>query len=180
MKLEVASAKKKEAHIVDNLLQLYLHDFSEFEPDEIGADGRFDYPYLQHYWDDPDRYPFLFRVDGHLAGFALLRFEADPLTGRHVMDMAEFFIMRRYRDKGVGEQAAVYLWDLFPGQWQVRVLKSNERALGFWRHIIARYTDDAFAEHRGEGALANAIEFTFRSRGNTDMPDEPGMDALDY
>jgi hypothetical protein len=58
--------------IVANLMQLYLHDMSEYADDEVAPDGRFTYRYFEHYWREPSRHPFLVRVDETPAGFALV------------------------------------------------------------------------------------------------------------
>ena len=105
-----------------NLLELYLHDFSEFVPSDIGEDGHFGYPYLAAYWQERERFPFLIRVETALAGFALVR-QGSLLSGApDVMDMAEFFVLRRWRRRGIGRTAAHALFQHFPGRWEVRVL----------------------------------------------------------
>lgn len=177
MEVEVRSAKQRESPILESLLQLYLHDFSEFEDIEIGTDGRYRYPYLAHYWEDPTRYPFLIRVEGHLAGFALLRLESDPMTGQQAMDVAEFFILRPYRRRGVGAQVAQRLWDLFPGQWHIRVLNSNKPGYAFWKETIGTYTNNRFSEAQGEGVTRNTV-FVFHSETDSEMPDVP-MDVIE-
>ena len=88
------------------LFELYSYDFSEVLDLDVGDDGRFAVPVLDRYWTEADRHPFLIRVDARLAGFALVH-ERSRLTDREgVRDMAEFFVMRRYRRRGVGAQAA--------------------------------------------------------------------------
>ena len=52
------------------------------------------------------------------------------------MDVAEFFVVRGARRRGVGQRAARALFELFPGTWEVRVLRANERALAFWRSAV--------------------------------------------
>lgn len=177
MEVDVRSAKQREAPILENLLQLYLHDFSEFEGIEIGEDGRYQYPYLGHYWEDPARYPFLIRVDGQLAGFALLRVESDPMSGQQAMDVAEFFVLRSYRRQGIGARAAQRLWDLFPGQWHIRVLNSNQVGYSFWKETIGKFTNARFSEGQGEGVGQTTV-FVFHSETDSEMPDVP-MDVIE-
>ena len=69
--IEVTPASPDEQPILANLIQLYAHDFSEFHPVELGADGRFVYKPLPLYWLEPGRHPFLVRIGGKLAGFCL-------------------------------------------------------------------------------------------------------------
>lgn len=144
--LHVQAAKKNEQAIIGNLLQYYLHDFSCFDHVPIEPDGSFSYPYLKHYWQDPDRFPYLFRRQDQLIGFGLLRLETGPVGSGHQMDMAEFFILRSFRRNGSGTFAARALWDLFPGSWQIRVLRANKAAYQFWKPLIASYTQNNFRE----------------------------------
>ena len=70
----VASADKL---ILSRMMQLYLHDFSEFanvgEPyGEIGDDAVFYYPHFDRNWSEKGREPLLIKVAGHIAGFALI------------------------------------------------------------------------------------------------------------
>lgn len=127
--VEVIEAGVAEKPVVRNLLELYLHDFSVFTGADVDADGRFGYDYLDAYWHDPERAPFLLRVGGRWAGFALVR------TGEP-HDMAEFFVMRKYRRAGVGFAAARALFARFPGAWQVRQMRANADATAFWRRAI--------------------------------------------
>jgi predicted acetyltransferase len=107
---ELALASADEQSVVANLLELYAHDFSEFFEIELRDDGRFGYAHLPLYWTEPDRHAFLVRVDGNLAGFALVH----QMDG--CWDLAEFFIARRYRRQGFGMAAAHDLWRRFPGR----------------------------------------------------------------
>ena len=60
--------------------------------------------------------------------------------------MAEFFVVRPLRGRGVGAAAARALFDRFGGRWEVRQTESNAPALAFWRAVIAAYTGGAFSE----------------------------------
>lgn len=128
------------------MLELYQYDFSEFDGSDLGPMGIYDYPYLDHYWVEPDRSPFLVRVDGNLAGFVLVaRF--NYLTGqKDAWVLAEFFIMRKYRHQGVGEYVARFIFDRYPGNWQVSQINENSTATFFWRKVISRYTNGHFQE----------------------------------
>ncbi len=71
--LEVTPALPVQAPVLANLLELYIHDFSEFRNLEIGEDGRFGYASLPLYWSETDRYPFLVRMEGKWAGLVLVK-----------------------------------------------------------------------------------------------------------
>jgi predicted acetyltransferase len=87
-------------------LELYAHDFSEFRNLDIGENGRFGYRFLPLYWSEPDRHPFLIRMDGKLVGLAFVKKWSEVSGNRAVWDMAEFFIVRGCRRRGIGTQVA--------------------------------------------------------------------------
>jgi len=179
MEVTVRSAKKSQAAVLDNLMQLYLHDFSEFSGEVINESGRYEYPYLDHYWEDPDRYPFLIYADKDIAGFALTRFEVDPLNGQGRMDMTEFFVLRPYRRQQIGTLAAERLWNLFPGQWQVMVWKANKPAYAFWKPLIEKYTEKKFDERDEGSRLGGEYRFMFHSNSEFDPPPDLEIDMVE-
>jgi predicted acetyltransferase len=156
--IDLTPATREQESVVANLLELYAHDFSEFHNLELGADGRFGYASLPLYWSEPDRYPFLVQVDGRLAGFALVKSESG------IWDLAEFFIARAYRRRGIGMAAAHQLWGRFPGIWQVRVLQSNRAALNFWQAAVTSFSGVATHPTRTEKDDNGWYVFTFEGQ----------------
>ena len=126
--------------VLARLMQLYAYDFSEIMALDVGEDGRFaGSRVLATCWSEPWRHPYFVRVGGQLAGFAILD-ERSRLTGDpEVADVAEFFVMRRYRRQGVGAKAAALAFARFPRRWEVRQTAANVAATAFWRRTIAAY-----------------------------------------
>jgi predicted acetyltransferase len=138
--IDVVEATIDDKDVVRRLLELYAHDFSEFDAADVDEQGRFGYRFLDDYWTVAAQHPFLIRVDGSIAGFALVRSGAPH-------DIAEFFVMRKYRRDGVGMEAARTLFTRFPGEWQVRQLAANAAAIAFWRGAIpVPFAEDSNAE----------------------------------
>jgi predicted acetyltransferase len=155
VQIEVIPATPEQMPVIDNLIQLYAHDFSEFQDIELDSNGRFEYTPLPLYWTDPNRHPFLVKVDGKPAGFVLVKQEGG------VWDMAEFFIVRGCRRHGVGTAVAHEVWKRFPGEWEVRVMQANQAALGFWERAISGFTGKTIAPMRLEkgGKLRHLFAF---------------------
>jgi predicted acetyltransferase len=144
--VQVAAAGPGEQARIAALFELYVYDLSEVLGIDVGGGGRFRTPSLDAYWTDPRCHAFLIRVDERLAGFALVQ-ERSRLTGDEaVCDVAEFFVMRRYRRHGIGERVAGWLFDRFRGPWEVRQKAENHAAIAFWRRAIGRYTGGRFEE----------------------------------
>jgi predicted acetyltransferase len=135
------------APMLGNLLELYVHDLSEVFPVELGPDGRFGYEKLPLYWAEPVvRHAFLIKQGRHVAGFALATRGSPASEDPEDLDVAEFFVLRRYRRSGIGRQAAMALWDSVPGHWVVRVSEANRVGLAFWSEVIRAYTSGDFVE----------------------------------
>jgi predicted acetyltransferase len=143
MSLEIQTAQIADKPMLRNLLQLCLHDYSEFNGEEVDEHGLFDYGYLDYYWTEPGRYAFLAHLDGKLAGFVLVR-QPDPQQANY--HVAEFFILRKFRGRGLGRRVAFWIFDHFPGEWMVSQETCNISAQAFWRKIIAEYTGGAFMD----------------------------------
>jgi predicted acetyltransferase len=141
-KIDLVPASPDQQPILANLLELYIHDFSEFVTIPLSPDGAFGYPDLPLYWTTPGHHPFLLKVDGNWAGFVLVKQDATP-SGQLTFDIAEFFVMRGYRRRGIGIEVAHQILHRFPGPWTVRVMQLNQAALPFWEHTITAFTGHA-------------------------------------
>ena len=140
MLIELIIATLDQKSIVANLLELYAYDFTQYCNFDLGDDGFYGYEHLDLYWIDPKRIPYLIKVDGKWAGLVLIQQGSHLNTDSTPWDIAEFFIMSRYRRQGLGTDVAHQLWNKYQGHWQVRVLEGNPRACLFWHKTIQSFT----------------------------------------
>lgn len=161
MDLLVEPAPLGQKPVLRRLMELYLYDFSEYDQADVNEHGSFEYDYLDAYWVEPHRHPFLVRVNGKLAGFALV--SEIEIDGQKVNSMAEFFVMRKYRRQKVGQAFACRLFDRFAGVWHVAQEEANQPSKIFWRQVIGEYTGGDYREVRLPGWHGPVQEF--RSRG---------------
>jgi predicted acetyltransferase len=146
--IAISAMTQADDELLGNLMELYVHDLSAiFLQVELGANGRFGYPHLSSYLSGSgSRFAFLVRCDGRVAGFVLAKRGSPVTDDPDVLDVAEFFVLRRFRGCGVGRAAARLLWDLMPGKWTIRASVRNPDAVAFWRRVAANYTGNAAAE----------------------------------
>ena len=155
--LTIAIAPASERAIFDNLLQLYVHDFSELfagtPRGDVGDDGRYlvDIP-VGDWWQKVDHVPLLFRWHGKLAGFALLNATTHSGTPAEC-NIAEFFVLRKYRRMGIGAAAAQALFSGHPGHWEAAVMRGNTGARRFWEAAICGHPAMAHID------IADSTEF---------------------
>ncbi len=151
----MVEAPAAQRPVLDRLLQLYLHDFSEFAPigsphGEVDAEGRFTYPRVERYWQEIGHVALLIRADDHLAGFALVnQWSALELPLDH--SVAEFFVLRKYRRARVGTRAALLVFRRYPGRWEVPVAWYNPPAQAFWRGVAGELAPVEVEEIAGDG-----------------------------
>jgi predicted acetyltransferase len=143
--IELLHAAPPHRSLLRQIYELYCHDFSPMTRADIGDDG---------YWTgddflDPwpgDLHIYLIKVDRRWAGFAWVASGGyvDPHANNFLMD--EFFVLRKYRGRGVGEWAAVWLFNHYSGTWEVGEIPENTEAQQFWRTVISRYTAGHYRE----------------------------------
>ena len=166
--VEITAATTNEAATLARLMQLYLHDFSEFAPldtlhGEMAANGRFDYPNLASYWSEAHREPLLLRVSARLAGFVLVNDWS--ASGRPVdFAIAEFFVGRKYRRNGIGTQAARQVIAARCGVWEVAVAAYNRPALAFWSKTLPSIHQGAREAIESNGSRWTGTIFRFEQR----------------
>jgi len=140
--MNIKKATIEEKVVLNHLMQYYFYDFSEFINIDVEKNGKFeDYPYLDLYWADNNRYPYLIEENGEYAGFVLVRRDEAGFYS-----IAEFFIMKMYRRLGLGKKAAHHIFDLHKGEWEVYQIQSNKPAQKFWKQVIGEYTNNLFEE----------------------------------
>lgn len=162
MKIEITPASLDDKPLLQRMMEFYQYDFSEYEDSDLDSHGTYGYPWLDHYWGEEGRYPFLILVDKKLAGFVLVnQFNYLPNSE---WSIAEFLVMRKYRRKGVGKAAAFFVFDTFRGVWEVHQIENNVPAQRFWRKIVSEYTGGKFVETFLEDASARGPIQQFENR----------------
>jgi ribosomal-protein-alanine N-acetyltransferase len=163
MKVTVHKAKASDLPIVKNLVQYYIYDMSEYMGWATKPDGRHDgCDGIENYWSDADKHAFILRAGREPAGFVLL------LEGGHgpLVDYSftDFFVLRKFRHRGVGERIARQFFNRFPGRWQVDHLKHNKPGAIFWRKVISRFTRGKFKPKSTKCGNGPVTVFLFESR----------------
>jgi predicted acetyltransferase len=155
--VSVAPARAIDRPLIAGLAQFYVYDFSEIVPaseagwaiTEAGTFGEI--PHFDKYWTDEGRHVLLIRWQGEPAGFALLNTHSH-LGGTVERNMGEFFIARRYRTRGIAQEAVAQVLAMFPGRWEVAVGAYNQRALAFWpKAIVAAPNVTGLTRREGDG-----------------------------
>lgn len=137
MDIKLQLVEMKDKPILKRLL-------NDYEKEIQSSDSVEEYKYLDSYWEKSDRYPYFIEVDGSIAGFILIN--SHNIIKRGAKNIAEFYVKQSFRKQGIGKNAAIRAFKLFPGSWEVRELRSNVSAQSFWRKVVSEYTKGKYKE----------------------------------
>lgn len=143
--VELKRATRRDHNIVDNLFQLYMHDFDTYLREGVGLDGRYSLDFdLKTELKRDGFWTYLAYADEQLAGFAMWSDQTVfSSPGRYVL---EFFVVRGLRRQGVGKAMAHRMFDLYEGYWEVVQIAPNTEAITFWKRTIEAYIGTEYEE----------------------------------
>ena len=136
MNVELDPVAEQRKPVLANLIQLYCYDFSEIRGYDLTAHGIFVYRYLDHYFVEGAREACFITADGALAGFTMTRRLDDGTR-----EVSEFFVVRRLRHHGIGQDAAYQMFRRHSGPWQLAFDHANHPAARFWPRVTASIAD---------------------------------------
>jgi predicted acetyltransferase len=143
--VELIEAKGEDLQCIENLMQFYMYDFSEWLPIPFNDLGLFSIRSKVAYWARPSTKPFLILVNGDIAGFVSVD---DEVTHSEVnFNIGYFFVSRRFRGQGVGSTVVGRLLGRFPGCWQIFHINKNQPASAFWKKVLPSLTSGNFSVH---------------------------------
>jgi predicted acetyltransferase len=144
--------------VIQNLIQFYIYDFSEYVRYDVEDDGLFaPYPDLNDYWEEGNnKFPYIIKKNDKYVGFVLVKFVSSK--DRSYFSIAEFFILKKYRHEGIGKAIAIKVFNLHKGQWEVYQKDSNRPAQIFWNKVISEYTKGQFKERLESGKRIQNFE----------------------
>ena len=144
---ELFEVKEKDKNIIYNLMQLYTYELSFFEDEttnfQLLDTGLFAMSkYIELYWKEENRHSYILKCNGDLAGFVLERFNEENMN-----EIAEFFVLNKYRKLGAGTFMAKEMFKRYKGKWEIRTLLKNKRAQEIWRKVIKDASNGFYEEH---------------------------------
>lgn len=167
--IEIVKATVGQLPILANLLELMAYEHSEQWKFDIGDNGFYGYEDLPLFWTDPNRHPYLIYVNDKIAGLVMVQKGSPISDDKEIWDMAELFIMKKYKKQGIGTAVTQKIWSQFKGRWQIRVLVENEIASAFWLQAIKKFSSKPPAhtiKHiQAEGWSADWNIYQFESPG---------------
>lgn len=131
--VDVIQIRFEDKYILKNLYPLSLHDLSQYNGEDIDSNGQYDIDFLDEFWEKEGLIPYWIKKEDNIVGFILVQTgRYAPPTGEDFY-VSEFFILRKYRRKGIGKEAIKELFNLFSGTYLLGQLPNNIPAIQFWK-----------------------------------------------
>lgn len=159
MQIELLPTSVDQLPLIRNLYQFYAYESSDWEQEEVENDGRFyiHEPHLARYWQEPGWSAQLILADGFIAGFLLI--ERSELPGIHATELADLFILKKYRRQGIG-RALVHQLMGDGSPWLLRFYRQDELACAFCQQLLTelpRPPLQVWSEDEADGLLSYLI-----------------------
>lgn len=138
--IELEIVKKDNEKVLNNLLQLYLHNISAYFPMTFNSEsGIYEYDDISKYISKTeDNIAYFIKSEKNIAGFILFD-KTDELN-----IIQEMFVMNNYKRTGVGKTAVKQLFNKYYGKWEIKSLPCSAQAESFWISVVKEYTKDNF------------------------------------
>lgn len=113
------------------MFQFYCYDTSVYDGYDVEESGFYfmSAEYFSQYWSTPTWRAHLLGWNGAIAGFALIE-DSDAVSG--ALEIADLFVMRRFRRHGIAAKVALRFMEQREVPWTIVVFDDADDAKSFW------------------------------------------------
>ncbi|TMP54165.1 GNAT family N-acetyltransferase [Pseudoalteromonas sp. S1612] len=139
MDTTIRKAESTDIAAIKMLWQFYQYHQSIFDLEDVGLDGCYDID--EEYLEcvvrgEEDCIIYLVLVSNQIAGFATV--EPTEIVGKEIPELADIFILPKYRKQGIAKFVIQNLMSVETNQWHVAVHLNDNSALKFWNSLFAK------------------------------------------
>jgi predicted acetyltransferase len=160
--LRDARTNPRDREWIESVYRDYLDDLGLLNTGifpALGEIGHREPDQLQRWFVDRTATLLTILDDKQPAGFAMVARETQASRAADFR-MAEFFVARGYRRRGVGRNAVRLIFDRFAGRWEILEYSRNPAAVSFWRNVVAAYTRGNYRERSDSGEVRQFFNST--------------------
>lgn len=137
MTIDIVLVNNDQKDLLNQMIKAYQKEL-------LGLKNPKEYKYLDSYFGKATHKPYFIKVKKEITGFALVN--KYSVVEKGCYSIAEFYVVKEYRNKHIGKTAAIKIFDLSPGKWEIRELKTSTGAQQFWSKVLNDYTKNNFKE----------------------------------
>jgi len=170
-----ARGTARDREWIESVYRDYLDDLSPlntgvFSVTSLGEIGYSESDQLARWFGDSSVTPLVIVRGAENVGFAMVaRGSNSPDRSPVDYRMAEFFVARTFRRRGIGKFAVELILNRFAGRWEITEYLRNPTAVAFWRRVVSNYTRNTYQERVVNGEVRQVFDSGI-SRGTAGTP----------
>jgi len=139
--ITIKDASTAQKELYRNLVNLQFHDLSEYRDNfDILEDGRFEWNFEACFEEkNQSHHPLLIIYKDRVVGFLIFS-KYKPNPKKIDFMLVEMFILKMYRNRGIGKGAIQMIFDNFKGRYHLDVAANNQPAMKFWESLLDKYS----------------------------------------
>jgi predicted acetyltransferase len=153
--LRDARTNSRDREWIESVYRDYLDDLGLLNTGifpALGEIGHREPDQLQRWLVDHSATLLTILDDQQPAGFAMVARQTHASRAADFR-MAEFFVARGSRRRGLGRSAVRLIFDRFAGSWEILEYSRNPAAVSFWRNVVSVYTRGDYRERAANGEV---------------------------
>ena len=153
--LRDARTNSRDRDWIESVYRDYLDDLGLLNTGvfpALGEIGHREPDQLQRWLVDRSATLLTILDDQQPAGFAMVARQTQASRAADFR-MAEFFVARGSRRRGLGRSAVRLIFDRFAGSWEITEFVHNKAAVNFWRTVLTDYTHGKYKERVMHGEV---------------------------
>ncbi len=134
----IRAAGASDTLLLDQLMQLYFFEASSWSDEDLALDGRYDCDanaIATNLRTSPG-WARILLVNGNIAGFVLV--EDTELESTPVLELADLFVLPKYRRSGLATWATRELLTRSSERWLIAVFRRDLQAYAYWARALRR------------------------------------------
>jgi predicted acetyltransferase len=159
-----ARGTARDREWIESVYRDYLDDLAPlntgvFTTTSLGEIGYSTADQLSRWFGDSSVNPLVILRGHEPVGFAMVARGGPSSSGKPCdYRMAEFFVGRDWRRRGIGRLAVELILNRFAGRWEITEYLRNPGAVSFWRRVVANYTQGRYQERVSNGEVRQVFD----------------------
>lgn len=141
MQIKIIPVDKFNENVFFNLLDKYNCELSQYELTDTNPDGLYDNERFKKYLANERFFAKLFFAEKIPVGLVAYSIYYSTSKKFFISSLNEFFVLPKYRRRGIGKFFAYKIFDTCNEFWKVEIHPLNITAQMFWKNVIISYSN---------------------------------------
>lgn len=142
MNVKLRSVEESKKPVLRNLVKMYCYEWSQYNGIDIDQNGDYAFEHdLDRFFINENHYAYFICFEDNIVGFVLVDTDIDYYKESNYA-VSEFFVLNKYRNLGIGKQAAIEVFKRHKGKWEIKMHPKNGGSIEFWKRVVVEIAKD--------------------------------------